>query len=76
MAPLRGERLDGTAQEAAAARGEIFDIEWPEPHRKWIATVEDTSQSGFTGWGTGQTRATRRCSSGGSPRFSTVRSES
>ncbi|ATY16015.1 hypothetical protein CU254_40770 [Amycolatopsis sp. AA4] len=46
MAPLRGERLDGSAQEAAAARGEVFDLEWPESHRKWIATVDDTPTGG------------------------------
>ncbi|MFE3171362.1 hypothetical protein ACFXPA_00415 [Amycolatopsis sp. NPDC059090] len=46
MASLRGERLDGAAVEAAAVRGEVFDIEWPEPHRKWIASVDDTPAGG------------------------------
>ncbi|WP_409461743.1 hypothetical protein [Amycolatopsis sp. GA6-003] len=46
MAALRGERLDGSALEAGAVRGEVFDLEWPEPHRKWIASAEDTSAGG------------------------------
>ncbi|WP_406640128.1 hypothetical protein [Amycolatopsis sp. WGS_07] len=44
--PVRGERLDGAAQEAAAVRGEVFDLDWPEPHRKWVATVDDTPAGG------------------------------
>ncbi|MFD2467232.1 hypothetical protein [Amycolatopsis silviterrae] len=43
---MQGERLDGSAQGAAAARGEVFDLEWPQQHRRWIAMVDDTPTGG------------------------------
>ncbi|MFB9924483.1 hypothetical protein ACFORO_23365 [Amycolatopsis halotolerans] len=43
---MQAERLDGSAQGAAAASGEVFDIEWPQQHRRWIATVDGTPTGG------------------------------
>ncbi|MGV9294542.1 hypothetical protein [Amycolatopsis sp. NPDC003676] len=43
---MQAERLDGSAQAAGPASGEVFDIEWPQQHRRWIATVDDTPAGG------------------------------